>query len=108
MALRQRLNETVEDLDRLRREHSEVEVKCESVNRELTVAKADSELILFLCSLVASTNGLSPQSTSSTRTKSTSSRPSARPSLSNATPLPRRSNGYVWLLRKRTILRRCR
>ena len=41
IALRQRLNETVEQLDTLRKEHTEMEVRFGAVNRELTIAKAD-------------------------------------------------------------------
>lgn len=43
IALRQRLNETVEELDVLRKEHTELEVKFESQSRELTIAKSDRE-----------------------------------------------------------------
>ncbi|KAF9037018.1 HOOK-domain-containing protein, partial [Hymenopellis radicata] len=45
IALRQRLNETVDQLDTLRKEHTELEVKFESQNRELTVAKSDLTLV---------------------------------------------------------------
>jgi hypothetical protein len=41
IALRQRLNETVEQLDTLRKEHTEMQVKFEAVNRELIIAKSD-------------------------------------------------------------------
>ncbi len=41
IALRQRLNETVDQLDTLRKEHTELEVNFESQNRELTIAKSD-------------------------------------------------------------------
>ena len=41
MALRQRLNETVEELDALRREHAELDVKVDGQCRKLVVAKAD-------------------------------------------------------------------
>ena len=41
IALRQRLNETVEQLDTLRKEHTEMEVKFGAVNQELTIAKSD-------------------------------------------------------------------
>ena len=41
MALRMRLNETVEELDRLRREHAELDVKLDGQSRELVVARAD-------------------------------------------------------------------
>ena len=43
IALRQRLNETVEQLDELRKEHTELEVKFEAMNKELTIAKSDRE-----------------------------------------------------------------
>ena len=45
IALRQRLNETVEQLDALRKEHTELEVKFESQNKELTIAKSDRECL---------------------------------------------------------------
>ncbi|KZT20261.1 HOOK-domain-containing protein [Neolentinus lepideus HHB14362 ss-1] len=45
IALRQRLNETVDQLDALRREHAELEVKFESINKELTIAKSDLNLV---------------------------------------------------------------
>ncbi|KAJ7074380.1 HOOK protein-domain-containing protein [Mycena amicta] len=45
IALRQRLNETVDQLDALRKEHAELEVKCETIDRELTVAKSDLNLV---------------------------------------------------------------
>jgi protein HOOK3 len=50
IALRQRLNETVEQLERLRAEHTELEVKFEAVERELTIAKSNctSPYFLFL------------------------------------------------------------
>jgi hypothetical protein len=41
IALRQRLNETVEQLETLRKEHAELEVKFDTLNRELIVAKSD-------------------------------------------------------------------
>jgi len=43
--LRQRLNETVEQLEELRKEHAELEVKYDTVTRELTIAKSDCEII---------------------------------------------------------------
>lgn len=46
IALRQRLNETVDQLDELRREHAELEVKHESLSKELTIAKSDREFII--------------------------------------------------------------
>ncbi|KZT66817.1 HOOK-domain-containing protein [Daedalea quercina L-15889] len=45
IALRQRLNETVEQLDALRKEHAELEVKFEAMNKELTIAKSDLNLV---------------------------------------------------------------
>lgn len=41
LALRQRLNETVDELEKVRREHAELDVKLVSQERELTVAKSD-------------------------------------------------------------------
>lgn len=40
-ALRQRLNDTVDELDRLRTAHTALEVRCTELDRELTVAKSD-------------------------------------------------------------------
>ncbi|KAF8510223.1 HOOK-domain-containing protein [Hysterangium stoloniferum] len=45
IALRQRLNETVEALDSLKKEHTELEVKFESQSKELTIAKSDLNLV---------------------------------------------------------------
>ncbi|KAG9100611.1 hypothetical protein FS749_014201 [Ceratobasidium sp. UAMH 11750] len=45
IALRQRLNESVEQLDALRREHAELQVKFETQARDLTVAKSDLNLV---------------------------------------------------------------
>ncbi|KII88905.1 hypothetical protein PLICRDRAFT_175157 [Plicaturopsis crispa FD-325 SS-3] len=45
IALRQRLNETVDQLDKLRNEHTELEVKLESQSKELTIAKSDLNLV---------------------------------------------------------------
>ncbi|KAF8803622.1 HOOK-domain-containing protein [Phlegmacium glaucopus] len=45
IALRQRLNETVEQFETLRKEHTELEVKFDSLNRELTIAKSDLTLV---------------------------------------------------------------
>ncbi|QRV74918.1 hypothetical protein RhiJN_02933 [Ceratobasidium sp. AG-Ba] len=45
IALRQRLNETVEQLDALKREHTELQVKFETQSRDLTVAKSDLNLV---------------------------------------------------------------
>lgn len=43
IALRQRLNETVDQLETLRKEHQELEVKFEGQFKELTIAKSDRE-----------------------------------------------------------------
>lgn len=48
MALRKRLNETVEELENLKKKHMELEVKFDTVNRELTIAKSDRELQIIL------------------------------------------------------------
>ncbi|KDQ13128.1 hypothetical protein BOTBODRAFT_395757 [Botryobasidium botryosum FD-172 SS1] len=45
LALRQRLNETVEELDDIRRKHTELEVKYETLSAELTIAKSDLNLV---------------------------------------------------------------
>ncbi|EJD02105.1 HOOK-domain-containing protein [Fomitiporia mediterranea MF3/22] len=45
IALRQRLNETVEQLDTLRNEHTELEVNFQSQSKELTIAKSDLNLV---------------------------------------------------------------
>ncbi|CAE6448801.1 unnamed protein product [Rhizoctonia solani] len=45
IALRQRLNETIDQLDTLRKEHAELEVKFETQFRDLTVAKSDLNLV---------------------------------------------------------------
>ncbi|EMD38684.1 hypothetical protein CERSUDRAFT_123230 [Gelatoporia subvermispora B] len=45
IALRQRLNETVDELDTLRKEHTELQVKFEAQNKELTIAKSDLTLV---------------------------------------------------------------
>ncbi|GAA6024350.1 hypothetical protein JCM10207_003313 [Rhodosporidiobolus poonsookiae] len=45
MALRQRLNETVEELEQVRREFTALEVKLTTQERELTVAKSDLNLV---------------------------------------------------------------
>ena len=47
IALRQRLNETVEQLDALRNAHAELEVKFESLNKELTIAKSDRKSFAY-------------------------------------------------------------
>lgn len=45
IALRQRLNETVDQLDTLRKNHAELEVASEAQKRELTTAKSDLNLV---------------------------------------------------------------
>ncbi|KAI0721491.1 HOOK-domain-containing protein [Cerioporus squamosus] len=45
IALRQRLNETVDELDKLRKEHAELEVNFEAMSKELTIAKSDLTLV---------------------------------------------------------------
>ncbi|KAG6332241.1 hypothetical protein ID866_6849 [Astraeus odoratus] len=45
IALRQRLNETVEQLDVLQKAHAELEVSFEAQKRELTIAKSDLNLV---------------------------------------------------------------
>ncbi|KAF8652701.1 hypothetical protein AX16_004205 [Volvariella volvacea WC 439] len=45
IALRQRLNETVEQLESLRKDYAGLEVKHETANRELTIAKSDLNLV---------------------------------------------------------------
>ncbi|KAI0646785.1 HOOK-domain-containing protein [Trametes meyenii] len=45
IALRQRLNETVDELDTLRKDHTELEVKFEAMSKELTIAKSDLTLV---------------------------------------------------------------
>lgn len=48
MALRKRLNETVDELEILKKEHLGLEVEFDAVNRELTIAKSDRELWVTL------------------------------------------------------------
>ncbi|KAF9264940.1 hypothetical protein L218DRAFT_215160 [Marasmius fiardii PR-910] len=45
IALRQRLNETVEQLEVLRKTHAELEVRFEAQEKELTIAKSDLTLV---------------------------------------------------------------
>ncbi|GAA5953049.1 hypothetical protein JCM8115_002421 [Rhodotorula mucilaginosa] len=45
LALRQRLNETVSELDQLRTAHAALEVRCTELDRELTIAKSDLALV---------------------------------------------------------------
>ena len=60
IALRQRLNETVDQLDTLRKEHAELEVKFQAQSKELTIAKSDCEPLphFFLCCLLFLTRNL--------------------------------------------------
>ncbi|KAJ7582506.1 hypothetical protein C8J56DRAFT_221033 [Mycena floridula] len=45
IALRQRLNETVDQYEELRKQHTELEVKFDTQSRELTIAKSDLTLV---------------------------------------------------------------
>ncbi|KAF8636696.1 hypothetical protein AX17_003501 [Amanita inopinata Kibby_2008] len=45
IALRQRLNETVEQFENLRKEYAELEIKFEAQSRQLTIAKSDLNLV---------------------------------------------------------------
>ncbi|KAJ7070368.1 HOOK protein-domain-containing protein [Mycena belliarum] len=45
IALRQRLNETIDQLDTLRKEHADLEVQFDTASRELTIAKSDLNLV---------------------------------------------------------------
>ncbi|KAG9025244.1 hypothetical protein FRB95_010384 [Tulasnella sp. JGI-2019a] len=45
IALRQRLNETVEQLEVLRKKHAELEVNSDRITRDLTIAKSDLNLV---------------------------------------------------------------
>ncbi|KXN90466.1 hypothetical protein AN958_04138 [Leucoagaricus sp. SymC.cos] len=45
IALRQRLNEAVEQLESLRKEHAELEVRFDTISKELTIAKSDLNLV---------------------------------------------------------------
>jgi hypothetical protein len=60
IALRQRLNETVDQLDALRKEHAELEVQYDSQTRELTITKSDClcsiQLVLILSNPVLQVN----------------------------------------------------
>jgi phage shock protein A len=44
IALRQRLNEATEQLDALRKDHAELEVKWEGQDKELTIAKSNCKV----------------------------------------------------------------
>jgi hypothetical protein len=48
IALRQRLNESVDQLDSLRKEHADLEIRFESQNKELIIAKSDRKTFLYL------------------------------------------------------------
>ena len=48
MALRQRLNETVDALDALRNENTALQVQYEAQTKDLTIARSDSKLICLL------------------------------------------------------------
>jgi hypothetical protein len=52
IALRQRLNETVEQFETLRLEHAGLSVKFDSLNRELTIAKSDRMSHFLFCLLI--------------------------------------------------------
>jgi protein HOOK3 len=41
IALRQRLNETVDELDSLKKEHARLEVQCSTASKELTIARSN-------------------------------------------------------------------
>ncbi|KAG6833504.1 hypothetical protein H0H87_006076 [Tephrocybe sp. NHM501043] len=45
IALRQRLNETVDQFEELRKEHAKLQVNFETLSRELTIAKSDLTLV---------------------------------------------------------------
>jgi len=45
IALRQRLNETVDELDRLKKEHAQLEVRYSTASKELTIMKSDLALV---------------------------------------------------------------
>lgn len=47
IALRQRLNETVEQLDELRKAHAELQVRLEQQTKEFTIVKSDREPTSF-------------------------------------------------------------
>lgn len=48
MALRQRLNETVDQLDSLRKDHMQLQVKFDEQSSALTIAKSDCEFAFIL------------------------------------------------------------
>jgi len=41
IALRQRLNETIDELDNLKKDQTELEVQNQTLSKELTIAKSD-------------------------------------------------------------------
>jgi len=43
IALRMRLNESVDELDRIKKKFAEVDFKAEQLTRDLTIAKSDCE-----------------------------------------------------------------
>ncbi|KAI9446612.1 HOOK-domain-containing protein [Lactarius indigo] len=45
IALRQRLNETVDELDKLKKEHAQLEVQFSSASKELTIVRSDLALV---------------------------------------------------------------
>ncbi|KAI0273860.1 HOOK-domain-containing protein [Gloeopeniophorella convolvens] len=45
IALRQRLNESVDELDKLKKEHTELEVQHQAMSKELTVVRSDLTLV---------------------------------------------------------------
>jgi predicted nuclease with TOPRIM domain len=49
MALRQRLNETVEQLDALKKDHLELQVKFDEQSASLTIARSDCRSCIILC-----------------------------------------------------------
>jgi len=56
MALRKRLNETVEELEKIKKDYMELEVRFDTVNRELTIAKSDCEDFFFAVQDLTSTS----------------------------------------------------
>ncbi|KAF8275193.1 HOOK-domain-containing protein [Lactarius quietus] len=61
IALRQRLNETIDELDSLKKEHAQLEVQYSTASKELTIVKSDLALVNrdqldILCSLRESVN----------------------------------------------------
>ena len=92
IALRQRLNETVDQLDTLRKEHTEMEVRFETINRELTIAKSDRLSFLFPCSAISTDHHV--QLTSSTRTSWISSTRFANRSMKTRRSWKKKFKGY--------------